>query len=247
MCTIAILFEVTAGAPLVIAANRDEMYARPTRPPESLGDGIAGGVDVLSGGTWLAIGRDGRFAAVTNQRVMTPPPVGLRSRGLAVRELAAAEDQSAYVAALDPTMYASMNLVWGDARGVSVAYARREGTLEIESLTPGIHVLCNDRLGADGFPRGTRLHDAITRAPLRWPDLLSVVEPALADHTRVDPPRSYLSPEVERELTATCIHTPMYGTRSSTIIAARPGETIAYLHADGSPCTTPFVDRRALL
>ncbi|MBC7978823.1 MAG: NRDE family protein, partial [Myxococcales bacterium] len=127
MCTIAILLEVVAGAPLVIAANRDELYARPTRAPESFGDGIAGGVDVLSGGTWLAVRGDGRFAAVTNQRVLMPVPAGLRSRGLAVRELAAADDPDRYVAALDPRHYASMNLVWGDARGASVAYLRREG------------------------------------------------------------------------------------------------------------------------
>jgi uncharacterized protein with NRDE domain len=249
MCTIAILLGAVAGSPLVVAANRDEMYARPTRPPESIGDRIAGGVDVLSGGTWLAIRHDGRFAAVTNQRAMAPVPPGLRSRGLAVRELAAAADPDAYVAQLDPTMYASMNLVWGDARGVSVAYVRREGELkiEIERLAHGIHVLCNDRLGAEGFPRGTRLHDAIARAPLAWPALVPALQVALADHTRVVPPPSHLPAEVARELTATCIHTPVYGTRSSTIFAARHGQTLAYLHADGPPCTAPFVDRRGLL
>ena len=258
MCTIAILLEVVAGAPLVVAANRDEIYARPTRPPESLAPHIAGGVDELSGGTWLAIHRDGRFAAVTNQRALAPVAPGLRSRGLAVRELVAAEDPERYVAAIDPTRYASMNLVWGDARAVSIAYSRREGTLEIERLPRGIHVLCNDRLGADGFPRGARLRDAIARAePVRtersrsvglaWPAIVPVLQTALADHTRVDPPPSHLPPELARELTATCIHSPGYGTRSSTIFAADRGATIAYLHADGTPCTTPFIDRRGLL
>jgi uncharacterized protein with NRDE domain len=247
MCTIAILLEVVPGAPLVVAANRDELYERPARPPESLGDQIAGGVDVLSGGTWLAIRRDGSFAAVTNQRALAPVRIGVRSRGLAVRELAAAADQDAYVAALDPTKYASMNLVWGSARGVSIAYARREGTLEVETLSRGIHVLCNDRLGTDEFPRGVRLHHAIAGAPLGWPALVPVLKAALADHTRVDPPPSHLPPEVARELTATCIHAPGYGTRSSTIVAARRGETLAYLHADGPPCTAAFVDRMALL
>jgi len=247
MCTIAILLEVVTGTPLVLAANRDELYARPTRPPESLGEGIAGGVDVLSGGTWLAIRRDGRFAAVTNQRALAPVPPGLRSRGLAVRELVAAADPDGYVARLDPTRYASMNLVWGDARGVSIAYARQEGVLEIERLARGIHVLCNDRLGAEEFPRGTRLHDAIAGAPPRWPELLPVLQSALADHTRTAPRPSHLPAEFARELTATCIHAPGYGTRSSTIIAARDGETLAYLHADGPPCTAPFVDRGGLL
>jgi uncharacterized protein with NRDE domain len=247
MCTIAILLDVVAGAPLVVAANRDEIYARPARPPESLGDGIAGGVDALSGGTWLAIRRDGRFAAVTNQRALAPVAPGLRSRGLAVRELIAADDPERHVAALDPTHYASMNLVWGGAGAVSVAYARREGTLEIERLPRGIHVLCNDRLGAEGFPRGGRLHDAIAAAPPAWPALIPALQAALADHTRAVPPPSHLPPEIARELTAVCIHTPGYGTRSSTIFAADRGAVIAYLHADGPPCTTPFTDQRGLL
>ncbi|HWU86105.1 MAG TPA: NRDE family protein, partial [Kofleriaceae bacterium] len=151
MCTIAILIDVVDGASLVLAANRDEVYARPTRAPERISESprIAGGVDELSGGTWLAVRSDGRFAAVTNQRVMASPPPGLRSRGLAVKELAAAADPDAYVRALDPAAYASMNLVWGAPGGVAAAYARREErTLEIERLPRGVHVLCNDRLGA---------------------------------------------------------------------------------------------------
>src|SRR5206468_4695564 len=102
MCTIAILHGV-ADLPLVIAANRDELFARPARPPEVLAPGVAGGVDALSGGTWLAVTRAGRFAAVTNQRALDTPPPGLRSRGLIVRELASASDADAYVAAIDPT------------------------------------------------------------------------------------------------------------------------------------------------
>lgn len=251
MCTIAILLEVVAGAPLVVAANRDEIYARPTRPPESLGPSIAGGVDELSGGTWLAVHRDGRFAAVTNQRALAPVAPGLRSRGLAVRELIAAADPDRYVAALDPSHYASMNLVWGDARGASIAYVRRDGTtggtIDVERLGRGIHVLCNDRLGAEGFPRGVRLRDAIAAAPLAWPAVVPALEAALADHTRVEPPPSHLPPDIARELTATCIHTAGYGTRSSTIFAAAPGAALAYLHADGPPCTAPFLDRSALL
>ena len=254
MCTITFIVDEVAGAPLVIAANRDELYARPTRAPETLAPGVAGGVDVLSGGTWLAVRADGRFAAVTNQRALAPPVPGSRSRGLAVLELAAADDPDAYVARLDPTAYASMNLAWGDARGVTLAYARREaGTLERERLSRGVHVLCNDRLGAPGFPRGERLRGAIEAALARgtaWPAIADDLRAALADHTHAAPadtPPSYLPPAIARELTATCIHTEQYGTRSSTILAFAPGRVLAYLHADGPPCTTPFVDRRELL
>lgn len=245
MCTIAFLLGV-ADAPLVIAANRDELYARPTRAPERIAPGVVGGVDVISGGTWLAVHRGGRFAAVTNQRALAAPPPGLRSRGLAVRELAMADDPDAYVDALDARAYASMNLAWGDAERVRLAYCRVTGEKQIVELAPGIHVLCNDRLGAPGFPRGARLHDAIAphvRAP--WPELSRTIERALGDHTRValaDTPESHLPRELARELTATCIHSERYGTRSSTVVAFDRGGVRAYLHADGPPCTTPFAD-----
>jgi uncharacterized protein with NRDE domain len=272
MCTIAILFRV-ADVPLIVAANRDELYARPTRPPEVLGPAMVGGVDALSGGTWLAVHRAGRFAAVTNQRALDTPPKGLRSRGLAVKELAAAADPDAYVAALDPLAYASMNLVWGDAERVSVAYLRRDtGEKTIEPLPPGVHVMCNDRLGSCDFPRGDRLHAAITSALAEsgtrtgaspdpatdtpvvqtraWPEIMQRLRVALSDHTRValdDTPPSHLPRELARELTAACIHSEHYGTRSSTLLAMEPGKIVAYLHADGPPCTAIYSDLGALL
>ena len=251
MCTIAILVGVT-DAPVVVAANRDEMYARNTLTPRVLGPHLAGGVDAQSGGTWFAVHGEGRFAAVTNQRVMEPPPVGLRSRGLAVVELASATDPDAYVAALDPRAYASMNLVWGDADRVRVAYLRREtGDRQIETLPRGIHVLCNDRLGTPDFPRGDRLARMISSfTNASWPALVPQLSRALGDHTRselADVPTSRFPPDIARELTAICIHTPIYGTRSASLLALDHGSVRGYLQANGSPCTTPFTDYRDLL
>jgi uncharacterized protein with NRDE domain len=254
MCTIAILIDVVGGAPIVLAANRDELYARPTLGPRVLDphSQIVGGLDLLSGGTWLAVRPDGQFAAVTNQVALAIPPLGLRSRGLAVMELAAADDPEAYAAAIDARQYASMNLVWRDRRGVAVGYGRREeGTFEIERLGRGIHVLCNDRLGAPGFPRGVRLQRALEALPLDK-GVAALREPiarALADHTReslADTPPSHLRPELARELTATCIHSPEYGTRSATILAVGDG-VLSYDVADGPACTHDLIDRVGLL
>jgi uncharacterized protein with NRDE domain len=244
MCTIAFLVGVT-DVPLVIAANRDELYARPTRSPEHVAPGVLAGVDVVSGGTWLAVDARGRFAAVTNQRALAPAPPGqLRSRGLAVTELVLADDQDAYVAALDPRAYASMNLAWGDADHVSIAYVRVTGEKEIVRLPRGVHVLCNDKLGAPGFPRADRLHAAI-EPHLHSPDLREVLQTALGDHTKVEPGPSHLAPALARELTATCIHTESYGTRSSTIVELERGRVRGYLHADGPPCVTAFRELHA--
>ncbi|MCX5742985.1 MAG: NRDE family protein [Proteobacteria bacterium] len=250
MCTIAVIVDVVANARIVIAANRDEMYLRDTRAPTQLAPGIVGGVDGASGGTWLALRRDGGFAAVTNQRALAQPIVGVRSRGLAVRELAASDAMDAYVAALDPRGYASMNLVWAPpGERPRVAYLRHTGEREIVELATGVHVLCNDRLGAPGFPRGERLAAGIEQLRgLAWPAIAAPLQVLLGDHTHVAPMHvDHLGDELARELTATCIHTPIYGTRSTTLAAIGEGATIGYLHADGPPCVTPFADRLELL
>jgi hypothetical protein len=72
----------------------------------------------------------------------------------------------------------------------------------------------------------------------------------LGDHTRVpltEVPPSHLPPELARELTATCIHSELYGTRSASLIGLDHGRVAAYLHADGPPCVTPFVSKLGLL
>jgi hypothetical protein len=103
-------------------------------------------------------------------------------------------------------------------------------------------------MDAAPFPRCSRL---ASRIPQRWdPAALAHV---LGDHTKVDPPPDgeeasrHLPRELARELTATCIHTDVYGTRSSTLVAIDRGVTRAYLHADGPPCVTAFADRTELL
>ncbi|MFO0929748.1 MAG: NRDE family protein [Gemmataceae bacterium] len=89
MCLLAILYRVAGDAPVVVAANREEFYARGGDPPRRL-DGVpaVGGVDPHHGGTWLGVNRHGVLVAVTNRRKSTEPAVP-RSRGLLVRDLLA--------------------------------------------------------------------------------------------------------------------------------------------------------------
>jgi uncharacterized protein with NRDE domain len=115
-------------------------------------------------------------------------------------------------------------------------------------------VLCNDRLGAPGFPRGERLRGMIEAAVAHgtsWDALWPRLAAALGDHERValaaTPTAHHLTPEVARELTAICIHTDFYGTRSSSLIALEPDRVAAYRASDGPPGETPFTDRMALL
>ncbi|MDB5810017.1 MAG: hypothetical protein JWN94_2139 [Betaproteobacteria bacterium] len=70
MCLILFAHKAHADYPLVLAANRDESYARPTAQAAFWDDEprIYGGRDLEQGGTWLGVNRDGAIAAVTNFR-----------------------------------------------------------------------------------------------------------------------------------------------------------------------------------
>ncbi|MBE7454874.1 MAG: NRDE family protein [Kofleriaceae bacterium] len=258
MCTLLALIGVVPDTPVVLAANRDELYDRPARAPVALGPGLVGGLDLRAGGSWLCVARDGRFVGVTNQREAPgrggPAP---RSRGELVRALATCPDRAAMrarLAAVDPAAYASANLLLGDPAGADVAYLRRGGTLETQGLPPGVHVLTNDRLGSPDFPRANRAAALVT--PLvagGWAALAAALPAILADHVTPPPaqvpplpPGLPLAPELAAALQALCVHTPSYGTRSSTIAAITAAGTRALAWADGPPCTAPFVDAMPL-
>ena len=87
MCIIFFAFEARADYPLILAANRDEFYNRPTAAADSWGDApeIFAGRDLVGGGTWLGVTRSGRFAAVTNYRDPAGK-VGTHSRGALVAD-----------------------------------------------------------------------------------------------------------------------------------------------------------------
>ena len=255
MCTIVVMHRCNPSYPLIVAANRDEIYARDARPPRPRVEDarVVAGVDCEHGGTWMGVHQSGFFVGLTNQRTWTFRRPSPRSRGaVAVAALRAGSRAAVteMLRSLDPSEYNSFNLVWGDATGVEVAYARRDRPdIAIEALPPGLHVLANDRIGSPHFPKAERARDLALDAVSRpWPELVPALRGLLADHSlppldRVPAPPAGVPIEhaLVRDLQALCIHTPFYGTRSSTIIAIDEERIAHYLFADGPPCTTAHV------
>ncbi|MDD5475746.1 MAG: NRDE family protein, partial [Syntrophales bacterium] len=70
MCLIIFAYRSHHEYPLIIAANRDEYYGRPTEAASFWEDNpdVLGGRDLRGGGTWMGIHRTGRLAAITNYR-----------------------------------------------------------------------------------------------------------------------------------------------------------------------------------
>src|SRR5574343_85288 len=113
MCLLVVGWRVHPDYPLVVAANRDEFYARPSatlaRWPES--PEIIGGRDLEAGGTWLGITESGRFAGVTNVREPGMAK-GERSRGALTRDfLSTGVSVAEHAAQIDGAQYSGFNLL----------------------------------------------------------------------------------------------------------------------------------------
>lgn len=264
MCTILALHRVRADVPLIVAANRDEFYARTATGPQVLAEGIVGGRDEQAKGTWLGVSKKGLVVAVTNQRTYAPPDPSRHSRGELVLEALHQGDVDGIdrlLRSLDARRYNPFNLLYGDGRALHVAYARDEPLITIEAFEPGVVVLANDRVGAPEYPKTRRAEALIAPlldAPL--PALREGLHAVLRDHEK--PPleaipipetrpafggSAIFTHELLRELQALCIHTAAYGTRSSSMVMLREGEVLSYEHAEGAPCTSPFVDFTSLV
>ncbi|MFL5356652.1 NRDE family protein [Archangium sp.] len=262
MCTIAILRHAHPDYPLLLAANRDELYARPAAGPHvlSLSPRIVGGRDLERQGTWMGVTDGGFFVGLTNQRGAANLTRAPRSRGEVVMcalQTGSVEGVERYLAGLDPREYNPFNLLYGDAVKLRVAYARPDAErMWKEDVPPGVHVLPNDVLDSPALPkvaRARKLAEKAARKP--WSEAVQALQALLADHLLPERAPELLPdeeglPELRermRQYQALCIHTPEYGTRSSALVALEPGRVAHYLTADAAPCQEPYRDVTHLL
>jgi uncharacterized protein with NRDE domain len=207
MCLITLAHNAVAKFPLVLAANRDELYARPTRPAHVWDDDarVIGGRDLRAGGSWLAARKGGRFAAVTNVRGIGREEGG-PSRGLLVSEFVRGDEP--------PSVYAQRVV----ARGVQYA---------------GFHLIVGEGEivhCSNGAQDVARINDlfAISNAPpdAHWPKVdlareflaAAMEREKNADELANDLLQFLSTPRgapIDREVFVT---SGAYGTRSSTVI-----------------------------
>lgn len=208
---------------LVLAANRDEYFARPTARAAFWEDapGIVAGRDLERGGTWFGVTREGRFAAVTNFRDATAIKISAPSRGFLVSDfLHSAESPDDYLAKLEsrPVNHNGFNLIAGDRGGLFYHSNRDTG---IRALTPGVYGLSNHLLDTP-WPKVTRgkqaMSEIIRHGDEIVPDSVFNILANTAQADDSDLPQTGISLEYERALSPIFISTPVYGTRSSTLL-----------------------------
>jgi uncharacterized protein with NRDE domain len=218
MCLIVVGWRVHPDYPLVVAANRDEFYARPTASLARWPDApeIIGGLDLQAGGTWLGISESGRFAAVTNVREPGMAQ-GAQSRGGLTRAfLTGTASAGEFAARIDGTQYSGFNLLLGD--GQTLRYcSNRDG--QARALEPGIYGLSNHLLDSP-WPKLLAARRRFAEALPRLPDESAFFD-LLADQAIVadeNLPSTGVPIEWERLLSAVFVKSESYGTRASTLL-----------------------------
>jgi uncharacterized protein with NRDE domain len=209
MCLISVGFALPGEFSFALAANRDERHARPSTPARWWPDSpdILGGRDEVAGGSWLAIDRRGRIAAVTN--FFEPPRSGApRSRGELVAGFLEgglrADAFSAQIAAAADE-YGPFNLLLFD--GDALHYTSNRARARV--LAPGIHTLSNGAPG-NAWPKVLRAEQRMAEALAgRAPEETLFELLAERDGTAL-PPESH-----RRSL---FILDPVFGTRCSTVL-----------------------------
>lgn len=222
MCLILFAYKVHPNYPLILAANRDEYYQRPSRAtswwPEQ--PDLLAGKDLEGGGTWMGVTRSGGFAAITNVREGTPTKGEFLSRGeIPLAYLKKPQNNNLFHQYLysSRSQFRGYNLIYGTPDHLQF-FSNRSS--HIENLPPGIYGLSNATLNTP-WPKiingKNRLTSHIKAKNLSIDCLFDILsdETIAPDH---DLPDTGITPETERLLSATYIKGENYGTRSSSIL-----------------------------
>lgn len=251
MCLIALAMDAHPSYRLVIAANRDEFYARPTAPAAWWADAphVLAGRDLREGGTWMGVTRAGRVAAVTNYRdpgfAQLPDAP---SRGALVADfLRCAVDAEAYAHDLAgrAAAYNGFNLLLGDDGGLFYVSNRADG---VRRLEPGVYGLSNALLDTP-WPKVVRARRAMEEAmaAAEGPGWDARLWEALADRVIAADdalPDTGVGAQRERHLSAPFIRTEVYGTRASTVLTITDDGEVRFVERSIAPGQDTWTESR---
>ena len=233
MCLLLISYKSHPAYNLIIAANRDEFYNRLALSANYWEEdrNILAGKDLLAGGTWLGITKNGRFAAITNYRDMSQTDSFTTTRGNLTKEFLSSE--------ISPELYGDKisgnaaeyngyNLIFGDARALFY-FSNRSGNLI--KLTPGIYGLSNHLLDTP-WPKvrksKTSFKKILNEENISEEELFKILSDTSVPSDE-SLPDTGLSLDIERAVSPIFVETPLYGTRSSTVIFWNKRDEIKFI------------------
>lgn len=228
MCLITFAWDVHPKYKLILVANRDEFYERPTAQADfwATDSNILGGQDLKAGGSWMTVSRHGNFAAVTNYRDLANLKPDARSRGeIPTGFMTDSGTPEEYMRKLHKHSddYNGFNALLGNLNQMA-HYSNYERKLNI--LNPGVFGLSNALLDTP-WPKVERAKSKfrqVIKGDFDLDDLTAV----LADTQTAEEdvlPDTGVTKEMEKALSAMCIRMENYGTCCTTAITVdRHGE-----------------------
>lgn len=223
MCLINFQFQDNPIYSLIVAANRDEFYERPTAPAHFWEDKpyLLAGRDLSQQGTWLGITKNGRFAALTNYRDPSEQKKNAKSRGEIVTDFLDSDmTADKFLNSLQQKRadYAGFNVIVGTADELFY-YSNIEN--EVKKISPGTHGLCNHFLDTP-WPKvvkgKTDLQKLVEQNRVIHPDELFDVLQDAEPFPEEQLPDTGVGKQLERVLSSLFIKSEGYGTRSSTVL-----------------------------
>jgi len=220
MCLVAFSWKYHSEYPLIIIANRDEFFDRPTQYLHQWNSGIIAGKDLKGGGTWMGFVPGGKWALLTNYRDFTRSQTGEISRGKLVQNfLEGNQTPEAYLEDIfrDRARYDGFNLLVSD--GEKLFYFSNFLD-EIKEIPPGVHGLSNGLIN-DPWPKVQLAKAQLSRAiseEITEEKLLGILK-----STETYPidilPKTGAPEHLEIGLSAQLIRiTPNYGTVSASAV-----------------------------
>ena len=225
MCYILLAISQSKKYPFILAANRDEFYQRASSQLAFWQDKphVAGGRDLEQSGTWMAVTKSGRFAAITNFREAATSKQPLRSRGLLINDFLDTDIQIEQFSATlvnSQDSYSGYNLIYGNLPGDLFYYSNRRDQSPVP-LPDGMYALSNHLLDTP-WPKvvlGKQAFESIVG------NHTGMIEPALlqllGDQTTAssdDLPKTGIDSKFEKLLSSIYIESENYGTRCSSVI-----------------------------
>lgn len=240
MCLLAVLYRLVPESPILVAANREEYYDRPSQPP-SIQSGkprVLCGLDQRAGGTWLGVNQHGMFVGVCSRR-SNGEQLGARARGLLAREvLRTGSARKGVDKAMEEMLsdrFESLNMVICDAESGWVIHADQEP--EVVPLEEGLNIIGNQDVNDPTDERVRLAHRLLTLQMLDSP----VKFLAVASKVFARAPSPAGRPTMVSRGSD-------YGTVSSTLIALSPKPRDAiFQFASGAPDQAKYEDYSPML
>jgi hypothetical protein len=240
MCILAIQYKLVNETPILVAANREEVFDRQSTVP-SIQSGkprILCGIDKQHGGTWLGVNQNGLFVGVCN-RHRFHPPMGPKSRGVLVKDLLRASSaRRAVDMCLDEVSagnYLGGNFVIADYESAWCVHANDD--YEVVQLPPGLSIVAGGDVNDMRDERVKLARRLLTLQTLDSPvKFLAVASKVFARPSSGPGRPGMVVKESDR------------GTVSSTLLALgkKPRDAI-YQFANGSPDQARYEDFSPLL